>query len=356
MKVLVVRADAGGSGFYRVNEPVRAVQELGLGNLEVEVTGEVEAMAGQNPDGSVEVARIMTDADVIVLQRPLRQQIHEVAKAAKRQEIALVVELDDDFETVSRHNAAWRHVNPRTSPLHNVDWLRKTLSLADAITVSTGPLMKYADLTAGKLGYVVRNRMPERVLDAVAALPQPEHRLLGWTGTVFTHPFDLQQIQRATRALVPEVSPRLVVVGQEEGVAATAGVRPEEVEATDWVPTVEGYLETVRTHIGVGVVPLEPGPFNEGKSFLKGLEYAVCGIPFVASNTAEYRLLEVCGAGRIARRPNEWTKLLRGLLTDEDRYGRMAEDGLLAVRKDWILEDHAHEWVDAWMGAWKNAR
>jgi hypothetical protein len=42
--------------------------------------------------------------------------------------------------------------------------------------------------------------------------------------------------------------------------------------------------------IHVGLVPLTRGPFNEAKSYLKGLEYAAAGIPFIATPTEEYQV------------------------------------------------------------------
>jgi hypothetical protein len=71
--------------------------------------------------------------------------------------------------------------------------------------------------------------------------------------------------------------------------------------------------------IDIGIVPLHPSPFNEAKSNLKGLEYALSGIPFVASSTQEYRDLADAGAGRVAKNNKEWLKHLKQLLDPEVR-------------------------------------
>jgi hypothetical protein len=47
-------------------------------------------------------------------------------------------------------------------------------------------------------------------------------------------------------------------------------------------------------------------PFNHAKSFIKGLEYAAAGIPFVSSFSPEYEYLAEHGVGRVAKTQDEW--------------------------------------------------
>lgn len=58
--------------------------------------------------------------------------------------------------------------------------------------------------------------------------------------------------------------------------------------------------------IDIGIVPLNDIPFNHAKSYIKGLEYAAAGVPFVASAAPEYVFLAENGVGRVARSPEEW--------------------------------------------------
>jgi hypothetical protein len=56
----------------------------------------------------------------------------------------------------------------------------------------------------------------------------------------------------------------------------------------------------------IGIVPLSDVRFNDAKSYIKGLEYAAAGIPFIASPSPEYLELAEAGVGRIARNWDEW--------------------------------------------------
>jgi glycosyltransferase involved in cell wall biosynthesis len=58
--------------------------------------------------------------------------------------------------------------------------------------------------------------------------------------------------------------------------------------------------------IDIGIVPLNDVPFNHAKSYIKCLEYAAAGVPFIASNTPEYSFLSEHGVGRVAGSADEW--------------------------------------------------
>jgi glycosyltransferase involved in cell wall biosynthesis len=91
------------------------------------------------------------------------------------------------------------------------------------------------------------------------------------------------------------------------------------------------------------LVPLNLVPFSEAKSYLKGLEYAASGIPFVASPTYEYRLLAKEGIGRIASTPDEWRDHVTELL-DPDVRAAEAEKQLALVRSRYDISTKGEEW------------
>lgn len=334
MKVFSLLSDKGGSGFYRVSEPVRAAQAQGV---DVSCGFELSVEAGRNADGTYEVFEIRQDADVIQLQRPLPQVHHAIALAAKRQGIPLVIDLDDDFHNVHRDNVAVDATNRRASPLENTRWLMKTLALATVITVSTPALLKYE--VHGTKAIVVRNRVPE------AALTLPERPFtgqIGWTGNVATHPKDLH----TARGVLDLINTRIAIVGYDMGVAEALEVSPARVQyAASWVDSVPIYWRALNGSMDVGIVPLESSVFNQAKSWLKGIEYAALGKPFIASPLPEYkRLVAESGAGVIAASPKQWAARARDLLEDGDGYRKA---GLEWSREN-VLERHIGDWITAW--------
>jgi cephalosporin hydroxylase len=103
-------------------------------------------------------------------------------------------------------------------------------------------------------------------------------------------------------------------------------------------------LPSITAVMDVGLVPLGRSNFNEAKSCLKGMEYAACGIPCVATPTEQYRGWVKPGEnGFLARRPKDWLRHLELLVNDEDvrrEMGRKAR-AKAETRK---MRDHIHRW------------
>lgn len=305
--------------------------------MDIEIVDDFNVIAYREPTGHVVVTELQVDADLIVIQRPLAQSVHEIAKAAKRQGIALAADMDDDFHNVHEDNVAFDAVDPTRSPMHNKNWLMQTLKLCDFITVSTPALMKY--VTGKTRGAVVRNRVPERIFDIPSS---PITGSVGWTGTMTTHPADLARARGVLRLTESDMA----IVGDLAGVAKAVGASRDRVHlAYGWADSVDQYWRNVSSAMDVGIAPLEPSKFNKAKSWLKALEYLSLGKPFVASPLPEYRLLvDLSGGGEIAHSSTQWATKVRDMLQDGDRY---REAGMDWARQN-TLELHIGEWIGAW--------
>lgn len=336
MKVFTLLSDKGGSGYYRVSEPARAARARG-----VDATSDFElaVVASRDRHGLFTIEEITQDLDVLVIQRPLPQVHYAIAVAAKRQGIPLVIDLDDDFHSVHQSNVAKSATNHKVSPLENLRWLAKTLALCDVITVSTPALLKYCNYNRYARGVVVPNYVPEKILRIPARLPTGQ---VGWTGNVATHPEDLQE----ARGVLDLIDTRIAIVGYPYGVPEALQVNQNRVEWTfEWLPKIPEYWRALNASMDVGIVPLENSPFNVAKSWLKGIEYAALGKPFIASPLPEYKkLVEESGAGVLASGSREWAQAARDLLADGDVYRKAG--------RDWAshntLELHVGEWISAW--------
>lgn len=341
MKVLALAADEGGCGFYRMRAPAEELRRLGV---DVSVEDAIDCSASMDPDGIVTVDEVKTDADLIIFQRPLDNSMSAVIKQAKRQGIATIVELDDDFSTVHRGNAAHEFMNQSAS---GNSWVELAASLADHVTVSTPALTKYA--RHGRYS-VLRNYVPQSIFD-VQRVPtnfSSDTLELGWSGSVQTHPTDLQETKGAVAHILKHNGLGFSVVGDGEYVRTNLGLADETpLRATGWV-NIDLYYENVLSFIDIGIVPLEISPFNQAKSSLKGMEYAALGIPFVASPTREYLRLEAYGVGKTARGPAEWRRHLQRMLDRPSETERIAEDIRGRMEEEHTYRVNASQWLEAW--------
>jgi len=342
VKVLALGADKGGCFFYRIKSPVGAAAKLGV---ETEITDDIEVEGSEDTrTGEVKITEVKTDADLIIFQRPLKRGFTEVIKQAKRQGIATVVELDDDFENVSRYNAAYEYMHQKDS---NYKWVQSACAEADHVSVSTPALTRYAP--HGRVS-VLRNYVPEAIFKVT---PRYDRNIaspltVGWSGTTATHPNDLQETKGAVGQIAKQKGLSFRVAGNMRDVAPFLRLDKDTLlSETGWVP-VEDFYEAVADSMDIGIVPLEKGLFNEAKSALKGLEMASLGIPFVASPTREYERLEAYGVGKIARTPSDWRRFIGRWADNSDRLLQDARKYRDIMESEFTYEQHAHEWVTAW--------
>lgn len=341
MKVLVLAADKGGCGFYRCLEPARVVKDLGF-NVEVSYGLDVEAEQDRITK-MVTVDEIHTDADLIIVQRPLSNSLTSMLRQAKRQGIATIVELDDDFDTTHTRNRA--HKGMFGYEHSGVKWIHEACSIADHVTVSTPALEKYAP--HGRVS-VLRNCVPESYLDVNTARDLPSTPVIGWTGTVQTHPTDLQVTKGSVAEVLSKNNLPFAVVGDGDSVQKNLKLSSSTpFSFTGWVDREE-YLPKIPNTMDIGIVPLEMSNFNDAKSAIKGLEMASVGVPFVASPTREYLRLEAYGVGKTAKSPGDWRRHLQRWI---DRPSNMEQD--IVNYRDIIgstatYELHASDWATVW--------
>lgn len=347
MKVLAARADNGGCALYRIQQPARAAMSV-QPDIEVEVENGLNVEATRDEDGITTVHEIKHDCDVLVIQRPLDNQWVSVIDQAHRQGIAVVVEVDDDLTSVSLRNSFYINVDPVRSPTSNYEWALRAADKADLVTVST-PRLAEVFAPHGR-SVVLPNYISRSWIDIdpnpVAGTDRPR---IGWTGTTQTHPLDLQETRPGVAQTVRDTDASVRVIGDAEGVRDALGLSTRvDLRDTGWRP-LDRYPQAVSDHVDIGIVPLADTPFNHAKSWLKGLEFAALGKPFVASPRTEYlTLANRYGIGVLAATPSEWRRKVGDLV----RYPELRE----AIGATWrrhvftqlLIEDHGQDWIDAW--------
>lgn len=276
--------------------------------------------------------------DVIVLQRWMQEDIaRNIAKATRRGQV-VVNDVDDHFWALDSRNQASRTTDPRTNPRENRNHYLRTISASSAVTVSTPYLAdELRRLGVRSPVHVLENHVDVEAFDKVWEAKRAEREdlgpVIGWIGATPWRSGDLVILRGVLSAFVTSRDLRAFHGGhvEREGVptfAGEVGLDPTQVKTKPMVP-ISRYPELFR-FLDIGLVPLTERPFNRAKSWIKGIEYAAAGVPFVASALPEYRrLLTGYGIGRLAQRPKDWvshwSKLLDpSLRRDEAEANRQA--------------------------------
>lgn len=365
-------ADEGGCGHYRIRYPAEAINADDYGmDVDIVHDGKLTVSIAEDPArGLRKVVDAKADCDVLIIQRPLQRDLADAIPHLQRNGVAVVVELDDDFQAIHRDNVAFPGVQPRSSPDRNWQHLMRACTYADVVTVTTPNL-------ARKYGHrgnavVLPNYIPTDQLGLKRWTHPGDTRPLRftWSGSVATHPTDLQQAAAGFQQLCRDDGPgECHVVGTGIGVASRLGLGPDRAAVTEphpddpdnsvqsvtrpnplvhasgeWVP-IDQYLGEVAKHTDVGVVPLDDTPFNRGKSWLKGLEFASQGRPFIASATEPYVDLANHGLGVIAKKPRDWVKLMRRMVDDPTWAEDMGAAHMEIVADQMTYEHNAHRWA-----------
>jgi len=356
VKVRIFPGDQTGCGFYRCIEPGRVVA-AGHADVEIDYVFHSDEEHGlevttQGKLGNERVVAVEDPGvDVIVLQRPAHRHVVEAIPYLQAHGVAVVCDYDDDFDALDPSNQAYLAYDPVRNPMNNKVWAKLGSQLADMVTVTTPALAK----KYGAHGQVVviPNYVPERYLDIKPEWHGPvfdsDAPRIGWAGNPHTHPGDLKVMGRAMHDLTWGGDAVFRTIGH----TSTPGlVGAGDAEVLDWVG-IDEFQHAVAS-FDIGVVPLKDSTFNKAKSYLKGLEYAALGVPFVASPTTPYRELAGYGAGDLVRTttPNtrSWAEALQRLIEDEEYRARRAEEGR-ALAAEMTYEKNGEQWLRAWANA-----
>lgn len=354
MKVYIVPADLYGCGHYRLIWPAQALhrQRVTHGHDVVVIA---PRQRGQFINASVFGKELVdvnlpADADVVVFQRVTHRLVADAITKLRARGVAVVIDMDDDLRSVHPSNPAYPMMHPSHANAgfseHSWHHTQRACEGATLVTASTDALLRrYAP--HGR-GVVLRNCVPSWYLD----VERRDSDVIGWAGSLHSHPDDLQAVGTALARLQRDGA-RFRVVGPPVGVREALRL-DQEPEWTGELDLAAQWPYCVAA-LGVGVAPLADTVFNQAKSWLKPLEYAALGVPWVASPRTEYRRLHKLGCGILAEKPNAWYRVLDELRRSPERRRELAEAGRAAVR-GLTIEDNAWRWLEAWEDALKLQR
>ena len=339
MKTLVYPSDSHGCGSFRAIWPGEHCAAAGH---DVEVVRAKDRRVRLVMEDNT-VKDVLVDADVVVLQRVTHAYMAQAVGVMRAKGVTVVVDVDDDLSSIHPSNPAWAVHRPGAG-LHSWHNLALACREASLVTVSTPALL---DVYArhGR-GHVLPNYLP----DSYYGLPRTDSDVVGWPGSIHSHPNDPEVVGGAVARLVDEGA-SFVMRGDSTGAGRAFGLASDPVGGG--VP-IEEWPQAVAS-LGIGIAPLADTKFNRSKSHLKPLEMSACGVPWVASPRAEYRRLHAMGAGVLADRPRTWYRELKRLRESAALRQELSEAGR-AVAEQLRLRDHSWRWHEAWSRAYEMQR
>lgn len=343
-------SDWDGSGHYRCLHPAR---ELAARGHEVcvaphrkyfdpntrrmtPVFGAVDQEGRQVP---IDAAIRFVKFDVLAMQQRREPGIDSFLAGLKHDGKKVVVDSDDAWFDLPAYNPA------SSKPHVERQSMVRQLRMADAMTVSTPELAEmYApfcpDIT------VIRNSLDWRMWEGVTPQYEVSRRRtrVGYMGNSDWHSGDL-------RVLAGVLGPWLERNPDVEFVAAgdprthdLLGVPKAQRVSVAPSDFWHGDLADITACFDIGLVPLARNRMNECKSHLKGLEYAACGIPCIATPTESYQWWATQTTSVVlASKPKDWAGAL-DLLVNDDGIRRNAGRNARAAAKSHTIQGRVGEW------------
>lgn len=318
-------ADSSGCGYYRCIGPGTALAKM----------GHQVAIDARIPEWVVDGG-----CDVVVAQRtclPGPSQIwQDMARAGHSK---LVFEIDDDLWNLDASNA-------QAVRFYDADHRKRltdNVRVADLVTVTTEPLAELVSQWNRNV-VILPNMIPQWML--THDVPRDDARVtIGWGGSP-SHTRDFGEAARPLKRVLQRFGDATEF--HNIGTDFTGRVQSNRgrTRFSGWLDTVEDYLRTI--DYDIGVIPLRPSPFNDGKSDIKLLEHAALGIPSVVSATGPYARALAAGAPALpAVTHKDWEHHLVDLVqspTDREQLGKAAREWAAGR----TIELNAHLWATAY--------
>lgn len=284
---------------------------------------------------------------VIVLKVIMNRFVLDGMDKARSKGQKIVVDVDDLFDEIHETNMAHGSTDAAKDRDNNREIYKEILAQSDAIICSTPFIYDYYKaLFPDKPMYMIRNSIDvDRWTRLNAVKRQP---IIGWLGATPWRSMDLEQLA----GFFDDYIEKRDLTFHHAGHIAWAppafsrlGIQNKKrLSVSPMVPLYE--LPNVYANFDIGIVPLNDIPFNRAKSYIKGLEYAAAGIPFVASALPEYEYLSERGIGRVATTPKEWMRSFDELLDFDMRQDESIHNREI-LDSEFTIESHAQQWISA---------
>jgi glycosyltransferase involved in cell wall biosynthesis len=293
--------------------------------------------------------------DAVVLPRLFwarRQDAAQFCSAIHRSGMAIIVEVDDDVYSPAIVERAYATQDTeRDKGLERLEEDRQAridvLGLCDGVTVSSRRLATIVGMFTDAPVEVVPNLVDTRWFHQVLhgcrrAIPS---LTIGWAGGA-RYREDLEPVAEAWHNLAhryPELT--FVVQGYMAEVLIDA-VPPDRCRRLPWLPIHE--YPRALLNFDIGIATVAPKLFNTAKTPIKVWEYAMAGVPSVASPTLYGQVVTDGEDGLLAETSAEWEAQLARLVDDCALRKRLWRQQRRRLAAEHSLANHWQKWPIAW--------
>ncbi len=307
-----------------VGEPTVASTQFRLGQF-------VESLSKQGitltitPASQPEKWPDLSSFDIVIIQKKLLRL--SLVKKVRREAKRLIFDTDDAiWEPHGRKHFILTRLRTQAR-------LKAVLSSADLCTVPNEHLRKHLISRTKNVSLIPMALDSQDWKPPITRPPGPLR--IGWTGA----PPNLTYLTALERTLAkiqkdhPETE-LIIYCGQEP----TWNLPIKSVHHR-YIPGTE---HDVVQHFDIGLLPLPSDNFAAGKSPIKGIQYAACGIPCIASPIgATCEIVKNGITGLTATSPEDWEAALRTLISNSELRFTMGEKA-----RSHFLEKNSKEKVE----------
>lgn len=275
----------------------------------------------------------------------------------------VVLDIDDNYFEVKPDQPGYQYYYPGSQKRAIFS---STISLVDALAVSTMPLGEYYKNHIKKVHNIDKEIFVLPNCNDIKDFPKPKKRkqtekiTIGYMGSI-THNADLKLVMPIIDKLLTEF-PNLFfeVLGSVNSQSAGEVFEDLNEKNLDRIilkagtPSWDGYPELIaKQEWDIGIAPLVDDDFTRGKSHIKWMEYAMYKIPCVASKVYPYFQpidgVDVINGsnGLVADNLQDWYLKLKNLIVNPALRQEMGDTAYEYVKNNWQYSQHAHKWKEA---------
>ncbi len=278
---------------------------------------------------------LLEGCDILHIHRSHDVRAGELITYAKQQGMAVVWDNDDDLASVPKSLVAYRSFGG-VNGTRSLSAVKRIVQLADLVTTPSRLLAeRYREYGATNVA-VIENY----VRDESAQLGLPDRTrsdlIVGWMAGN-EHRLDAERLPvRATFERLMDTFPHV----RTATIGIGLGISDERYQHIKGVPFT--VLDQVVGQLDIGIAPLADIPLNRGRSNLKVKEYAVVGLPWLASPIGPYVGLGEREGGELVA-DGGWFDAIARLITNERRRKKAMKRAVKWGRSQ-TVSAHAVEW------------